>query len=269
MNCSEDDNLTIGGCSNGTDNYDSSSYYYGDPFYYSEPNWLQALFIVCFTLVTISGIGGNVIVTYIVLGNRRMRTVTNYFIANLAIGDALMALVCVNFTFYSTLFMKWPFGILMCKLVSYIQSVTISVTIFTIVAISLDRYTAIIHPLSPRMTATSTLLVVIFIWILAGLFALPTAMYTKVVDYGDISFCTEEWEHSYIYSIIAMLIQYFIPLTILGFAYGRIGLTIWARRTPGEGQASRDRRINESKTKVMLLTNQRKTNTHTHNYKNT
>lgn len=236
--------------------YESSSSYFFDydGYYYAEPVWLQAFFMVLFGIVSILGIGGNVIVSYIVLGNRRMRTVTNYFIANLAISDALMAALCVNFTVYATIYLQWPFGVLMCKLVTFTQSVSVSVSIFTIVAISLDRYTAIIHPLSPRMTATSTLLVVIFIWVLASLFALPSTMYATVTVFGNNSYCTEaDWKHSYVYSIIAMLVQYFLPLAILLFAYGRIGHTIWARRTPGEGEASRDRKMTESKTKVRMV----------------
>ncbi len=251
MNCSIGIN---GSCLNSTDDESSDySYYYYDygDMYYAEPVWLQTIFIFCFGAITTLGIGGNVIVCYIVLGNRRMRTVTNYFIVNLAISDVLIAAMCVNFTFYSTMYLQWPFGVLMCKLVTFTQSVSVSVSIATIVAISLDRYTAIIHPLSPRMTATSTLLVVIFIWVLAGLFALPNAMYSTVSVHGNYSFCTEgNWNHAYVYSIIAMIVQYFFPLQVLLFAYGRIGHTIWARRTPGEGEASRDRKMTESKTRV-------------------
>lgn len=49
-----------------------------------------------------------------------MRTATNYFIVNLAVGDILMALLCIPFTFPANLiFQYWPFGLSLCVVVSY------------------------------------------------------------------------------------------------------------------------------------------------------
>ena len=60
--------------------YDYTSFcagYFNDEPTYVEPTWLQIIFGVIFGLITVFGIGGNAIVCYIVLGHRRMRTVTN------------------------------------------------------------------------------------------------------------------------------------------------------------------------------------------------
>lgn len=96
---------------------------------------------------------GNGIVCYIVQSTPRMRTVTNYFIANLAVGDILMSLFCVPFSFVSILILRyWPFGIILCHLVNYSQAVSVLVSAYTLVAISIDRYIAIMWPLRPRIT---------------------------------------------------------------------------------------------------------------------
>jgi hypothetical protein len=96
---------------------------------------------------------GNGIVCYIVYASPRMKTVTNYFIANLAVGDILMSLFCVPFSFFSTLLLQyWPFGSLLCLLVNYSQAVSVLVSAYTLVAISIDRYIAILWPLRPRIT---------------------------------------------------------------------------------------------------------------------
>jgi len=44
---------------------------------------------------------GNGIVCFIVWQSSRMQTVTNYFIVNLAVGDMLMAMLCIPITFIS------------------------------------------------------------------------------------------------------------------------------------------------------------------------
>lgn len=96
---------------------------------------------------------GNGIVCYIVYASPRMKTVTNYFIANLAVGDILMSLFCVPFSFFSTLLLQyWPFGSMLCHLVNYSQAISVLVSAYTLVAISIDRYIAILWPLRPRIS---------------------------------------------------------------------------------------------------------------------
>lgn len=75
-----------------------------------------------------TAVASNMIVCYIVLSNQRMRTATNYFIVNLAVGDILMALLCIPFTFPSNLiFQYWPFGLSLCVIVSYSQAISVFV----------------------------------------------------------------------------------------------------------------------------------------------
>lgn len=96
---------------------------------------------------------GNGTVCYIVQSTPRMRTVTNFFITNLAVGDILMSTFCVPFSFVSIFILGyWPFGIALCYLVNYSQAVSVLVSAYTLVAISVDRYIAIMWPLRPRIT---------------------------------------------------------------------------------------------------------------------
>lgn len=96
---------------------------------------------------------GNLIICFIIQSTPRMRTVTNFFIANLAVGDMLMSLFCVPFSFISLLILQyWPFGAILCQLVNYSQAVSVLVSAYTLVAISGDRYIAIMWPLRPRLT---------------------------------------------------------------------------------------------------------------------
>jgi len=137
------DNFNDDICDNGYHDSDDilSSYYF------------QAT--VCFMYITIFLVAliGNGLVCFIVLSSPRMRTVTNYFIANLAVGDILMSLFCVPFSFVSILILHfWPFGAVLCHLVNYSQAVSVLVSAYTLVAISVDRYMAIMWPLRPRIS---------------------------------------------------------------------------------------------------------------------
>ena len=71
---------------------------------------------------------------------------------------------------------------------------------------------------------------------------------------GGWGFCDEVWpdgpSQRYVYSIAVMVLQYFLPLSILSVTYAHIGVVIWAKRAPGEAENTRDRKLAASKHKV-------------------
>lgn len=84
---------------------------------------LKILMCLFYGTLAFTAITSNMIICYIVLSNQRMRTATNYFIVNLAVGDILMAMLCIPFTFPANLiFQFWPFGLSLCVMVSYSQA---------------------------------------------------------------------------------------------------------------------------------------------------
>lgn len=115
--------------------------------------YFQVFIYICYTIIFIFAILGNGMVCYLVLSNTRMRTKINFFIVTLAIGDILMAFFCIPFSFVSMLVLQyWPFGIILCKIVNFSQAVSVLVSAYTFVAISLDRYNAVMWPLRQRIT---------------------------------------------------------------------------------------------------------------------
>ena len=229
---------------------------------YSLPIYAQVSLIFLYTAMCIVAVGGNGIVCYIVLAYQRMRTVTNYFIVNLACSDILMAILCIPFSFVANMILHyWPFGKIMCPVVTYAQVVSVFLSAFTLVAISLDRYVAIIYPLRPRMTSSQAGIVIAMIWVLSLTVPLPTAILSRVVlrtDYTGVNrtYCEEIWtdnNHRYAYSMTIMILQYFLPLFVLIFTYLRIGIVIWVKKPPGEAENNRDQRMAASKRKVNIL----------------
>lgn len=147
----------------------------------SSEDTLSVLFHVCvyflYCAIFVVSLIGNGLVCFVVHKTPRMKTVTNYFIVNLAVGDILMTLFCVPFSFVSMLVLRyWPFGGMMCKVVNYAQAVSVMVSAFTMFAISIDRYMAIMRPLKPRLSRTAAKLVVSVVWTCALATAAPIAI---------------------------------------------------------------------------------------------
>ncbi|XP_013774985.1 RYamide receptor-like [Limulus polyphemus] len=226
---------------------------------YSVPEGIQALMYVMYTTISLAAVGGNGIVCYIVLADRRMRTVTNYFIVNLAVGDLLMAILCIPFTFVVNLILhRWPFGTTLCVVVTYAQAVSVFISAYTMIAISVDKYIAIIKPLRPRMTKLQAKLLIFLVWAVAIITPLPTAIVSRLVaaKSSDGYHCTEVWdppEQRYYYGMSLMTLQYFLPLMVLIFTYTRIAMVVWGKRTPGEAEDGRDQRLAASKRKMVKM----------------
>ncbi|KAK7866056.1 hypothetical protein R5R35_008562 [Gryllus longicercus] len=110
-----------------------------------------------------------------------MRTVTNYFLVNLSLSDLLMALLNCAFNFVFMLNSDWPFGPVYCSINNFVANVTVAASVFTLVAISLDRYMAIVRPLRHRMSRRRARLALAAIWLCSALLALPCALYSTTM----------------------------------------------------------------------------------------
>ncbi|KAI3381407.1 hypothetical protein SNEBB_000853 [Seison nebaliae] len=111
-------------------------------------SWQQLLYSLVFFTVIVVAVVGNSLVIWTVLAHRRMRTVTNYFILNLATVDIVNPIFNVGFNSYFMVTQHWPFGVMYCYVQDFITSVSILVNVITLSAISVDRYQAILYPMN-------------------------------------------------------------------------------------------------------------------------
>ncbi|XP_048479113.1 RYamide receptor isoform X2 [Plutella xylostella] len=224
---------------------------------------LQAAVYFLYSSIFVVALLGNGLVCLVVAGSPRMKTVTNYFIVNLAVGDMLMTLLCVPFSFVSTLLLRhWPFGGALCKAVNYSQAVSVLVSAYTLLAISVDRYMAIMRPLQPRLGRGAAKLVVAAVWGGALATAAPIAAVSTLQrpsewhQYCEFDICMEQWstpEQSAQYTWALLGLQFALPLGALVGTYSRIALAVWDGRPPGEAHSARDSRMQRSKRKMIKM----------------
>uniref|UniRef100_A0A3B3C4B1 G-protein coupled receptors family 1 profile domain-containing protein n=1 Tax=Oryzias melastigma TaxID=30732 RepID=A0A3B3C4B1_ORYME len=80
--------------------------------------WLVPTF---FGLIMLVGLVGNALVIHVITKHQQMKTVTNFYIVNLATTDILFLVCCVPFTATLYPLPSWIFGEFMCRLVNYLQ----------------------------------------------------------------------------------------------------------------------------------------------------
>lgn len=89
----------------------------------SIANWLATgkvqipLYAIIFFLAVI----GNSLVILTLVQNKRMRTITNVFLLNLAISDLFVGVLCMPFTLVGMLKRDFVFGEFMCKILPFLQ----------------------------------------------------------------------------------------------------------------------------------------------------
>lgn len=104
------------------------------------PWWQQFLFITAFAILIVLAAVGNLVVIWIVLAHKRMRTVTNYFLVNLAVADTLISFLNTVFTSTFLLYQDWWYGLSWCKFTTFISICTVTASVLTLMAIAIDRY---------------------------------------------------------------------------------------------------------------------------------
>lgn len=77
--------------------------------------------IILYILILCLAIIGNALVILTLIQNRRMRTITNVFLLNLAVSDILLGVLCMPITLIGTLLRDFVFGEISCKLLAYLQ----------------------------------------------------------------------------------------------------------------------------------------------------
>lgn len=114
---------------------------------YPEPPYeLNVPYTVFEVLVAFIAVIGNGMVIIVFRRERRLRRRTNYYIVSLAIADLLVGLLGVPFAILASIGL--PTNLYACLFSLSLLVVLCTISIFCLVAVSVDRYWAILHPMA-------------------------------------------------------------------------------------------------------------------------
>nr|AKQ63034.1 orphan G-protein coupled receptor 24 [Platynereis dumerilii] len=238
--------------------------YTEDDLYYVPPG-LVVLLSFLYGSISLLAVVGNTLVITVIAKNKSMQTVTNFYIANLAIADVLIGIFSIPFQFQAALLQRWDLPEFLCPVAPFFKEMTVNVSIITLTVISIDRYMAIVHPLKPRCSRRVAKAVMAVVWTFSLCSGIPMAIIFSVekeelypgryvykchphfpkndlvVDLGKL------------YRLYLIIVQYFFPLIIICVAYFRVMYTIWGNQAPGSAVDARDQKLNKNKRKVIKM----------------
>ncbi|XP_041667468.1 neuropeptide FF receptor 2-like [Cheilinus undulatus] len=215
--------------------------------FYLHKASVAVVFTVSYLLIFMVCMVGNGVVCFIVLRSKNMRTVTNLFILNLAISDLLVGIFCMPTTLVDNIITGWPFGSVLCKLSGMVQGISVSASVFTLVAIAVDRFRCIVYPFKQKLTIPTSKLIIVVIWVLAVSIMCPSGVMLQVTkehsvriilgrnDTQPFYWCRENWpnqEMRKVYTTVLFANIYLAPLSLIVIMYARIGFTLFKTTIP-------------------------------------
>uniref|UniRef100_A0A3P8UU80 Urotensin-2 receptor 3 n=1 Tax=Cynoglossus semilaevis TaxID=244447 RepID=A0A3P8UU80_CYNSE len=202
-----------------------------------------ALFCCLLSLLSLLGIIGNLYTLGLLLKRRRSRRrrgagpnccLMRVPVLSLALAD-LLYLFTAPFIVYDSLASGWAFGELGCRLLLSLDLLTMHASIFTLTAMSLDRYRAVARPLHTSSSNSSGLLRVGLAWGLAVALSLPM-MITLHLEDGENQegqLCVPAWDEQSSKAYLSVLFCTSIlgPGLAIGALYATLGRLYWVSQT--------------------------------------
>ena len=196
---------------------------------------------------------GNSLLIAIIKRSKRMKTITNYLIANMAVSDILITVLAVPRQITEILLgpRRWLIdgllGSVLCKSVHFFQDITIGVSILSLLAIAFDRYRGIVFPLRKQFRKPAKLCKIIIpaIWLISmGLQAVYFYI-LRIVTVDNKTYCAINWASKFdekksqeAHFIVIFVCLVAIPACVVTFLYSAVILNLKrSRHTRSEGRS--------------------------------
>ena len=216
--------------------------------------WLRALRYTLYAMIFLISLPGNLMVCAIITRRRKMKTVTNYLILNLAISDVLYTIyVPLDIAVIET--DRWPFGAVFCKLFYPLMTLSICASALTLMCLALTRFWAVVFPFRRQVSVLQIKITIIVIWLLSIVAVTPYAVSLELTDVNKD--CEESsWpnpQSKKFYTLALFLYQFVIPLTAITFAYTMVGVELKKGDHRTDNQSLERARHDESRKVIKML----------------
>ncbi|XP_001379621.2 C-C chemokine receptor type 5-like [Monodelphis domestica] len=178
------------------DNESTTPFYYPD-YPIEEPcqkldvkHTASRLLPPLYSLVFIFGFVGNALVFLVLIRCKKLKSMTDIYLLNLAISDLLFIVTLPFWAHYAA--DQWIFGDALCKVLTGFYHMGFFGGVFFIILLTMDRYLAIVHAVFALKARTVTfgILTSVITWVVAGLASLPAIIFTKSQKEGIQHTCS-------------------------------------------------------------------------------
>ncbi|XP_042315236.1 D(3) dopamine receptor [Sceloporus undulatus] len=191
----------------------------------------HAYYALCYCVLILAIIFGNVLVCLAVLRERSLQTTTNYLVVSLAVADLLVATLVMPWVVYLEMTGGvWNFSRFCCDVFVTMDVMMCTASILNLCAISIDRYTAVVMPVHYQYsTGPSSCrrvsIMITMVWLLAFAVSCPLLFGFNTTD--DPSICSISDPDFVIYSSV---VSFYLPFLVTLLVYIRIYVVLRQRQ---------------------------------------
>lgn len=133
----------------------------------------QLVSVVAYTCLFVVAAGGNLTVFITLVRNRHIKSRVNLFILHLSVADLIVTFIMLPLEISWHLTVAWKAGDAACRFLMFFRTFGLYLSSFILVTISLDRYFAILHPLSLNDADKRGKIMLILAWSFSTIASIP------------------------------------------------------------------------------------------------
>lgn len=194
-------------------------------------------------VIFVSLTGNSLILTVTRKTKMTNRKSTHYLIMNMAVADIFLSLYMPRVISLVYAGFEWQVdgisGEIFCRISTLLNQTCMAASILTVVAISFDRFLAVVFPLRiPLLTIPRTKLVILLIWITATVFRFPMVYAASLNNVDGKQHCYIQLDQTFgsgtekIYYFVNLFCLFAAPFLVILILYSAIIVTLKRRKLP-------------------------------------
>ena len=219
---------------------------------------LELIILILTTFTFVCGLIGNLFIASIIMLQKHMQTITNWFVFNLCICDLFIVIIVIP---YNAIIPKidWPFGTFECRYLAPILEHFAGVCVLTHTCLSVARFLVLKTSMHGQtLTMKHVRITLALVWLIP-FFAMSVVLIPgmmgnpSIVETNGQLFCNfniKKGDSGKAYNITVFLLTYVIPMLSTGFAYFKINRIVSENMKTLDGHMSENalqERRNKSK----------------------
>ncbi|KAM5221549.1 melatonin-related receptor [Ctenodactylus gundi] len=200
-----------------------------------DPDYPPSLitFMLCaMILTTVVGLIGNSMVILAVTKNEKLRNSGNIFVVSLSVAHMLVAIYPYPLMLRAMSVGHWDLSLLQCQMVGLLTGLSVVGSIFSIMAIAINRYCYVCHSRQYEQifSVRNTFIFLAVTWIMSILAVLPN-MYIGTIEYDPRTYtCTFSYLAKPVFALSVVGMHFILPLLVVGYCYLKMWMRVLAAR---------------------------------------
>uniref|UniRef100_A0A3P9MIE8 G-protein coupled receptors family 1 profile domain-containing protein n=1 Tax=Oryzias latipes TaxID=8090 RepID=A0A3P9MIE8_ORYLA len=223
----------------------------------SAANWTFTVVPVYVMAIAVVGIVLNFFVLMVFTLHKKACTVAEIYLSNLAAADLLLVSFLPFWAVNVYRYYNWTFGVVLCKTVNVSILMNVYCSIFFLVLVSIDRYFALVFPLSHgKLRGTVCAKVACFlVWVAGFLLSLPALIHREIrtMPGSNSTFCgLNPASTTTLIDCMIFVFGFVIPISIIAFCTFKILKALRNRIAEGLNAQKKDHKATTLVLAVLL-----------------